>query len=184
MIYFSLKELYIAAFSFFVLGTLLSLCNLLFVFFINLLHIGRGAFKRLVRVSPCKYKAVLKASARNISFTQGNLFDFLFTFFVGASFIFFSYLLLDGALRLFFLFIMLFSLSLSRRILFKNADKLFALCLRISNMFIYAFALVLFIFSRIFRVICSSVFYTARPLLRLFVFIFVKIKNKRHLAKK
>ena len=181
MIYFSIKEIVSAIVSFFILGCFFggvyNSSLILLNFFKKVLVLPIYSYKKYNRT--LKSHIITRQKRKSKSFI--NIFDLLFILIISIFFILFSYVFLDGSIRLFslFFFILGYILSLNflsgyiTTVLTKATDFLFSLILLLCFIVLYPAFSIINIIKKLIEPIISLV----RNRLKI-------IKNKRIILKK
>jgi len=144
MIYSSIYEILIAAISFFALGIifggLYNSFSYFYLFIKGMLFLPRNAYLKYAKKREKDYKTKQKS--------HNHFIDFVFVFLFGIFYILFSYVFLDGSLRLFSLFFTAAGYMISFKILslfFTLAvSKVISGILKISEQLVFIFLLPLF----------------------------------------
>ena len=163
MIYFSLKEIYVAVISFFLLGVVSSFVYFLLVFLKAEYKVNTEKIKLLAHACPRDYKSILKKNVNTKREPMSDVTEFLFTIFIGIVFIIFTYVFLDGLFRFAFLLIFCIGFFISKYIFSLIEPGLLLLMLRLLNILLYCIFMLFYpmkvtvcvILSRVFFLICA-----------------------------
>ena len=158
MIYFSIKDIFLAILAFVILG---ALSSLLYFFLSSLKKEGRlniNTVKALFFSSPEECKALVFKNTIREAAPPGHLFEFCFTIFTGVFYILTSYVFLDGLFRLAYLLFFLLGFIYTGKLLSRLREPFLSATRKLLGWIFYIFVLVTYPVRRALGVIFRMLF--------------------------